>query len=245
MAHDPARPHAAEPRASEPRGPGVRRRPARAGDALAGGPFPWALVLLAAALLVGYGVELAIALGDGAAELESFLHAYGLVPREVLGGRVGTLATAMFLHADPFHLLSNVAFLVAFGLELEPRIGARRFALLFLGCGVAAGVLHVATSPHAFVPTVGASGAVSGVLGAWWRLPRPPAAASPPGAADAPPRVLGRLLGPVLLGLWLAAQVAAGLAGSAGEAGWAHLGGFAAGVAAAPRLAGVRARTDG
>jgi membrane associated rhomboid family serine protease len=147
------------------------------------GAVPIALAGLGAALLAGYGVELWIALRSGPAELESFLHAFGLVPREVLGGRVGTLVTAIFLHADPVHLLANLAFLGAFGAELEARVGARRFVALFLGCGLAAGAVHVAAAPSSFVPTVGASGAVSGVLGAWWRL----------GASDGPTtRRLGR-----------------------------------------------------
>ena len=192
---------------------------------------PVALVLLAAALLAGYALELSIALREGPEELESFLHAFGLVPRELLGGRVLPLLTAIFLHADPFHLLSNVAFLVAFGVDLEARVGPRRFAGLFLGGGLAAGLIHVATAPESFVPTVGASGAVSAVLGAAWCL----------GARDeAPAGLLGRIPARALLALWLAAQAAAGLSGGAG---WAHLGGFVVGLAVAPWLGGVRART--
>jgi len=195
---------------------------------------PIALAALGAGLLLGYGLELSVTLRSGPAELESFLHAFGLVPREVLAGRVFTLATAIFLHADSFHLLSNLVFLGAFGFELEPRVGAPRFAGLFLGCGLVAGLIHVATSPASFLPTVGASGAVSGVLGAWWRMrhDRGPL-----------PRLLGRIPALVLLALWIGAQVAAGLSGGAGEAGWAHLGGFAAGLAVAPRLRRVSPRT--
>ena len=208
--------------------PAERRAPdaARSRDVSAA-RAPVALALLGGGLLAGYAVELSIALREGPAELESFLHAFGIVPREVLAGRVGTLGTSIFLHADAFHLLSNVVFLVAFGWELEPRAGPRRFAALFLGCGLVAGLLHVATAPASFVPTVGASGAVSGVLGAWWRLRRD---------GGAHPRALGRLPGLVLLGLWVAAQVAAALDGGSGQAGFAHLGGFVAGLAAAPRL---------
>lgn len=194
---------------------------------------PIAVALLGSALVAGYAAELAVALRGGPDELESFLHAWGLVPREVLDGRVATLVTAIWLHADPFHLLSNVVFLAAFGVDVEPRIGARRFAALFLGCGLAAGLLHVVTAPDSFVPTVGASGAVSGVIGAWWRLSG--------GGAHA--RWLGRIPALALLGLWLGAQVAAALTGGVGEAGWAHLGGFVAGLAVAPRLAPLRAPT--
>jgi membrane associated rhomboid family serine protease len=190
---------------------------------------PVALVLLGGALLGGYGLELWVASQGGAAELESFLHAFGLVPRELRGGRVVTLVTAIFLHAGVFHLLVNGAFLVAFGREVEPRLGAARFAALFLGCGVAAGLLHVAMAPASFVPTVGASGAVSGVLGAWWRVVFS-GTAHPPG--------LGRIPALALLVGWLGAQLAAALLDAGGgQAGWAHVGGFAAGFLAAPLLA--------
>jgi membrane associated rhomboid family serine protease len=201
------------------------------------GAAPIALAMVGAALLAGYGGELSISLRAGPAELESFLHAFGLVPRELLAGRVHPLVTAIFLHADPAHLLANLAFPVAFGAELESRIGARRFAALFLGCGLAAGMVHVAAAPSSFVPTVGASGAVSGVLGAWWRR----CAGDRAGAPGA--RLGGRTSARVLLGLWLGAQGAAGLAGGPAAAGWAHLAGFAAGLAAAPGRA-ARRRSD-
>jgi membrane associated rhomboid family serine protease len=200
--------------------------------------FPWALAAIGAALLAGYGVELAVAEGEGGGELAAFVQAWGLVPREAIHGRVAPLVTSIFLHADAFHLLANVAFLVAFGVALEPVVGAGRFAALFVGCGLAAGAVHVATAPDSFVATIGASGAVSGVLGAWWRLRE--RAIAHPGALGATPSV-------VLLGLWLAVQIGAVAVGAAEDAGWGHLGGFAAGLAAGPWLAraptGVRTRT--
>lgn len=199
-------------------------------------PAPVAAIVLCGVLVGVYSFELALAWREGPAELESLLHAFGLVPRELLRGRVLTPFTALFLHAGPLHLLANVAFLAGFGRVVEPALGARRFLVLFALSAVAAAALHVASAPRSFVPTVGASGAVSGVLGAWWRLRERP---------GMPPPRLPRALALALLALWLAAQLRAALASGAREAGWAHLGGFAAGLLLAPRLAPVRARTDG
>lgn len=233
-----------------PGAPGLEVSPPERGAAPAGGAAPVAVAALGAALLAGYGIELSIALRDGSAELESFLHAFGLVPRELVAGRLLPLLSSIFLHAGPVHLLANLAFLLAFGSALESRIGARRFVALFFGCGLAAALVHVALAPSSFVSTVGASGAVSGVLGAWWRRcagdPKAPRASGDRQAS----RPLGRAPARVLLALWLGAQVATGLAGGPAGSGWAHLGGFAAGLAAAPGLTArgrrepVRARTS-
>lgn len=200
--------------------------------------MPWALVAIGAALLAGYGVEIAVAQGEGSGELATFVQAWGLVPREALHGRVVPFVTSIFLHADAFHLLANVVFLALFGVALEPVLGPGRFAALFLGSGLAAGAVHVAAAPDSFVATIGASGAVSGVLGAWWRLRE---------RTSARPGSLAAIPGLVLLGLWLGVQVGGVALGATQDAGWGHLGGFAAGLAAgpwlAPATAGVRART--
>jgi membrane associated rhomboid family serine protease len=188
---------------------------------------PVAAVALCAVLLAVYAGELALSWREGPAELDALLYRFGLVPREVLRGRLFTPATALFLHAGPLHLLANLAFLAGLGQAVEPVLGAPRFLALFGLAGGAAAAVHVAAAPGSFVPALGASGAVSGVLGAWWRL------RDRPGAA--PPR-LGRPAALALLGLWLAAQLQAGLSSGAAPAGWAHLGGFAAGLLLAPRL---------
>jgi len=206
----------------------------RARGAEATRPLPVAVIVLCGVLVGVYSFELALSWREGPAELESLLHGFGLVPREVLRGRVLTPVTALFLHADPLHLLANVAFLAGFGRVVEPALGARRFLALFALAGVAAAALHVASAPRSFVPTVGASGAVSGVLGAWWRLRDRP---------GAPPPRLARAPALTLLALWLAAQLQAALSSGATAAGWAHLGGFAAGLLLAPRLLPVSPRT--
>jgi membrane associated rhomboid family serine protease len=168
-------------------------------------------------------------------EATAFVDRHGLVPREFLRAIAqpapGSVAawcmplTSMFLHADPLHLAGNLLFLWIFGADLERRLGSARFALFYLACGLAAAAVHVASAPDSYLPTLGASGALSGLLGAC--------------AATAPlrriplvwPRV--EVHGWAFLLLWLLLQLAAGVAswtGGAGVAGWAHLGGFAAGA---------------
>lgn len=169
-----------------------------------------------------------------------FVFTFGLVPVGLLGGfdlprplpvpDVLTLATAIVLHGDWMHLLGNMLFLWVFGNNVEDAMGHGRFLLFFLVCGVLAGLLHAATQPLSPAPMIGASGAVSGVLGAYILLhPRA--------------RVLVwigflvlRLPAAVMLGLWFALQLGSALASanapsaSVDVAWWAHVGGFVAGA---------------
>ena len=165
----------------------------------------------------------------------AFVDRHGLVPREFLRAVAQPApgsayawwmpVTSMFLHADPLHLAGNLLFLWIFGGALEQRLGHARFLLFFLACGLAAAALHIASAPDSYLPTLGASGAVSGLLGAY--------------AIGGPTRRI-RLVWPrvdvsalTFLLLWLVLQLAAGLsswAGGEGVAGWAHVGGFAAGA---------------
>lgn len=183
---------------------------------------------------------------------------YGLVPAELTGGRpVGysipmgpglacqvdaaaintfTPLTSMFLHGSWPHLLGNALFLWVFGNNIEDSMGPVRFTAFYLLCGLAAVSAHVAMQPASPVPTVGASGAISGVLGAYLVLY---------------PKVRVNMLFwflffirvipiPAWLVLiwWFAVQVLTGLPEistlrtdvSGGVAVWAHVGGFLAGV---------------
>jgi membrane associated rhomboid family serine protease len=167
---------------------------------------------------------------DGAAAL---FDGYGLVPREFLR-RAGsgqpvwwTPLSSMFLHGGLLHLAGNLFYLWIFGAQIEELLGHRRFAVFYLACGIAAGAIHVASDPNSWLPTVGASGAISGLLGAY--------------AVTYPTGRLRLLWPPVrvpaiaFLALWFLMQVASGLAAHSGQGGgtawWAHVGGFAAGVA--------------
>lgn len=138
-----------------------------------------------------------------------------------------TLLTSMFLHGSLFHLLGNMLYLWIFGNNIEDRLGPVRFVLFYLVCGVAAALTHILAQPGSRVPMIGASGAIAGVLGAYWALfPR------------ARVRTFVFLIfyidivpvpAGVVLGLWFLIQVLnVGLGG--GVAWFAHIGGFLAGI---------------
>ena len=138
-----------------------------------------------------------------------------------------TIVTSMFLHGGFWHLFGNMMYLWIFGDNVEDAMGHWRFALFYLLCGVVAGLTHAAVEPASQVPTIGASGAVSGVLGAYFMLH--------------PKRGVWILVFfmPMrfpawgVLGLWIGYQVfnalVAGPAGG-GVAWYAHIGGFVAGA---------------
>ena len=140
---------------------------------------------------------------------------------------------SMFLHGSWGHILSNSLFLWVFGNNVEDVMGRARFAAFYLLCGLIAGGAHVLVSPASVVPTVGASGAISGALGAYLLLyPRSPV------RMFFPPLFFLRLPAWLVLIWWFAIQFLSGLpqllapapAISGGVAVWAHIGGFAAGV---------------
>ena len=143
-----------------------------------------------------------------------------------------TVFTSMFLHADWLHLGGNMLYLWVFGDNIEDSMGHVRFVAFYLVCGVAAVLAHGLMDPTSTVPLVGASGAISGILGAYLLLhPRV--------------RVITLLLfriplplplpAYIVLGGWILLQVfnlyvGDGMAAEGGTALWAHIGGFVAGV---------------
>jgi membrane associated rhomboid family serine protease len=144
-----------------------------------------------------------------------------------------TPLTSMFLHGGWGHLLSNSLFLWVFGNNVEDSMGRGRFLAFYLICGLAAAAAHVAVEPTSPVPTVGASGAISGVLGGYLLLyPRVRV------RTFFPPFFLFHVPAWVILVFWFVQQVVAGLPqlspmrpdASAGVAVWAHIGGFVAGA---------------
>jgi membrane associated rhomboid family serine protease len=121
-------------------------------------PVVSALILLNLAVLVA-------AIWQGMAQ---WIDTLGVVPREIVSGhRLHTLLTSMFMHAGVIHFLGNMYFLYITGDNVEERFGRWKFLGFYLLCGVVADLVHILGHPTLGIPSVGASGAVSGVLGAY------------------------------------------------------------------------------
>jgi membrane associated rhomboid family serine protease len=181
-------------------------------------------------------------LGIGATHSErataAFFLPYCTVPARIpafLGGHTGfenaflPLVTSMFLHAGFLHIAGNMLFLWIFGDNVEDFFGHFAYLLFYMACGIGAGLLHVLFNFHSTVPALGASGAISGVMGAYILLyPRA--------------RILTLVFifpipvpAVLFLGLWYVGQFLAGLSTigarvTGGVAVWAHIGGFLLGM---------------
>ncbi len=145
-----------------------------------------------------------------------------------------TLVSCTFLHGGWLHLLGNLWFLWIFGDNVEDRLGHVGYAAFYLGCGVIASAAHLLSAPGSAVPTVGASGAIAGVMGAYFLLyPRALVVTLIPIVFFLHIAVIPA---PVFLGIWFVLQLvqgsfAVGDLEAGGVAWWAHIGGFVAGLA--------------
>jgi membrane associated rhomboid family serine protease len=172
--------------------------------------------------------------------LQSFIQAWGIVPREYTTGHDiaptiplpiwSTLITSMFLHGGWLHLGGNMLYLWIFGDNLEKVMGHVRFLVFYLLCGIAAGLSHIVFSGASAVPTVGASGAISGVLGGYLVLfPHNRVRVLTRGGIASVPAIF-------VLGFWIFLQLINGVgsmaqtADTGGVAYLAHVGGFVAGL---------------
>ena len=194
--------------------------------------WPWVVVALGVANVAVFVYTLSLGWGEGgdSEPVTRFVETWGLVPRELLRGddarAWATPLSAMFLHGSLLHLGANLLYLQVFGSRVEDLLGHGRFALLYAATGLAAAAAEVAAHPASYVPTIGASGAVSGLLGAYL-------VSYPTGRLRLLwPRI--RVRAALFLGLWVAFQLVSGL-DSLGDpsrqvAWWAHIGGFAAGA---------------
>jgi membrane associated rhomboid family serine protease len=189
---------------------------------------PYITITIIALNALAWITEISI---DASGELPLFLQLYGVVPADF---SPATLITSMFLHGSWMHVIGNMWYLWIFGDNVEDRLGHGRFIVFYLLCGIAAALGQIVLDPLSTLPMVGASGAIAGVMGAYFVLyPRS--------------RVLTlvalfffweiiELPAVTLLGVWFVMQLfsAGAIAATAGTGGGvafaAHVAGFATGV---------------
>ena len=163
--------------------------------------------------------------------LNHMIASYGLVPARL---RPESLVTSMFLHGGWMHLIGNMWFLWIYGDNVEDALGHAKYLLFYLLCGVAAGLVHMAFNPLSRVPTVGASGAIAGVMGAYVvKFPRSRIVTLVPVFFIFTMEIPAS----VILVYWFAVQFFSGIGqigyshlSQGGVAWFAHVGGFLAGV---------------
>jgi membrane associated rhomboid family serine protease len=188
------------------------------------------------------------------AQLEQFFQIYAVIPQQLTNNFAGewtTLFTSQFLHGGWWHLISNMVFLWVFGNNIEDRLGHVKYLIFYLSCGALAALCQWAIGINSAIPSLGASGAISGILGAYIiRFPHT--------------RVMSliflgffittiRVPALVLIGLFFVQNVISGLANlqaaanmsveTGGVAYWAHIGGFVFGIILGPVL-GLFRRDD-
>ena len=189
-------------------------------------PFVTVSLIIANALVFLYMLTLP------SGQLEGFVSAYAVVPAWF---SVPTLFTSQFLHAGWMHIIGNMLYLWIFGDNVEDRLGHFGYLLFYLGAGAVAAILQVYFNPYSTVPMLGASGAIAGVMGAYFVLyPQS--------------RVLTIIFiliffdvveipAVFFLGVWFLMQLMSGVgslgitsSAGGGTAFWAHVGGFVVGA---------------
>ena len=190
--------------------------------------------------LIGINVVIFLVQMSMGSEVNRFIYTYGLVPARYTVAHVSSYFTPfqqvfaflsfMFLHDGFLHLLGNMWSLYIFGDNVEDRLGPFRYLLFYLLCGLASGLSHLVLNLNSSNPTIGASGAIAGVMGAYLLLH---------------PRSRILTLIPIIIfpwfveipafffiGIWFLLQLlnAAGSQGAGGIAWWAHIGGFIFGI---------------
>ena len=191
--------------------------------------FSYTLILINV-LVFGYEIMLT------PDQSEMMVTTYGAIPQEIIQGKdMYTLLSCMFLHGGWMHLIGNMLFLWVFADNIEAVVGTFNFMIFYIIGGVAASAIHIFFNPYSEVPMVGASGAISAVMGAYLIM-----------FPSSRIKVLILIFFtttyvPALffLGIWIVQQLVAGVgslnpttAESAGVAWWAHIGGFIFGVVA-------------
>lgn len=203
--------------------------------------FPFVNYLLIAANVIVFFYELS--LGPG---LDAFFMKYGLVPSRYfdavashtqLISRYVPFFTSMFIHGGWLHIIGNMWFLFIFGDNVEDKLGHKRYLAFYLLSGLAAGGLQTYLSANSSIPTIGASGAISGVLGAYLVMfPRARIVTLIPIFFIFDIIDISAIL---FIGFWFLIQFFSGMQSvshglSGGIAWWAHVGGFIAGILMVP-----------
>jgi rhomboid family protein len=197
--------------------------------------FPYVNIALILACILVFIYELTLSERD----INSLFFDYGVVPRQVSDSVEGhwnlleflTVFTSAFLHGGFLHLVGNMLYLWVFGDNIEDALGHVLYFLFYLTAAIGAVTLQVAIDPDSAIPMVGASGAISGVMGAYFVL-------YPTARVDV---LVIFFIFPVpavfLIGFWFALQLLTGIAtigtaegASEGVAVWAHVGGFITGL---------------
>lgn len=200
-------------------------------------PFVTVVLMVVCALMFIWQISL------GPSGNQQLVYELGVVPAVLFGGAsiadsAGpppgwfTLFSAMFLHGSLLHLVGNLLYLWIFGNNVEDAMGHWRFTAFYLVCGVIAAWSHALTEPASTIPMIGASGAISGVLGAYLLLfPHARVLVAIPIGFYA--HVM-RMPAALVLGLWFLLQIISSAMAPTGQPGvaWmAHMGGFVAGLA--------------
>jgi membrane associated rhomboid family serine protease len=199
-------------------------------DVIPSRTFPGVVVTLIALNALAFFYEISLS----SRELTLFVHTWGVVPARF---DLVSIFTSMFLHGGWMHVIGNMWFLWIFGDNVEDRMGHGRFVVFYLLAGAIAAFAHTWSDPASVVPTIGASGAVAGVMGAYFVMyPQSRILTLIPIVFFIQ---IVELPAVVLLGLWFLLQLLSGVGSSllpagAGMSGgiafWAHVAGFAAGA---------------
>jgi len=199
------------------------------------------------------GVNIAVFLGEMSLsdrELRSFFHAWAIVPQELTASFSGSIAspvpewltlfTSQFLHGGILHIAGNMLFLWIFGNNIEDKLGHIKFLIFYLTCGALAGLSQWVFATDSSVPTLGASGAIAGVMGAYLiRFPRSQILTLVP---LGPIWTTVRLPAFAFLVFWFVQQAISSIATlgiemeGGGVAYWAHAGGFVFGAILGPLM---------
>jgi membrane associated rhomboid family serine protease len=192
-------------------------------------------------LIIGVNVLVFLWQLSQGSRLNEAFYVYGIVPLRYFDPTVSVhfttfqqllpFLTSMFLHGGILHILGNMWFLYIFGDNIEDHLGHIRYFFFYILCGIAAGLIHLFTNGGSKIPTIGASGAIAGVMGAYLLLY---------------PRARILTLVPIFfffqlfeipafifLGYWFLIQILSGgltPSGAGGVAWWAHVGGFVSGL---------------